>query len=125
MAGLRPTPWWRPRGKSHLEQIAADRKLLTVPADPVESTKLDESVLQQFPWGHYGEPRRSSDGFRLRRVAERGGVAQEPDGTVSFTTITPGVIGFEFVVGSGPERTLIMRDAQHEYIFEEQRSSSD
>jgi hypothetical protein len=25
----------------------------------------------------------------------------------------------EFVVGSGLKRTLIVRDAQHEYIFEE------
>ena len=27
--------------------------------------------------------------------------------------------GFEFMVGSGDERTLIMRDAQHEYVLEE------
>jgi hypothetical protein len=26
-------------------------------------------------------------------------------------------IGFEFVVGSGPNPTLIVRDAQHEYVF--------
>ena len=31
----------------------------------------------------------------------------------------PGVDGAEFVVGSGPKRTLIIRDAQHEYLFEE------
>jgi CubicO group peptidase (beta-lactamase class C family) len=43
------------------------------------------------------------------------------DGTVSFTTTTPGVQGSEFVVGSpGAKRTLITRDAQHEYVFTEQ-----
>jgi hypothetical protein len=42
-----------------------------------------------------------------------------PDGTVSFITIVPGMIGLEFIVGSGEERTLIMRDAQHEYVFAE------
>jgi hypothetical protein len=49
----------------------------------------------------------------------RGEVAsrRNPDGTVSFLTIAPGIIGFEFVVGSGPTPTLIVRDAQHEYVF--------
>jgi hypothetical protein len=27
--------------------------------------------------------------------------------------------GYEFVVGSGGKRTLIVRDAQHEYVFTE------
>jgi hypothetical protein len=27
--------------------------------------------------------------------------------------------GFEFVVGTGAKKTLTLRDAQHEYIFEE------
>ena len=44
---------------------------------------------------------------------------KNPDGTVSFITIRPGVVGFEFVVGSGPARTLIVRDGQHEYVFAE------
>jgi hypothetical protein len=44
---------------------------------------------------------------------------QNPDGTTSFITIDPGVAGFEFVVGSGDEPQLIMRDAQHEYVFSE------
>jgi hypothetical protein len=49
------------------------------------------------------------------------------DGTVSFVTTAPGVaaFGFEFVVGGGPGRTLTLRDAQHEYIFEEERSPRD
>ncbi len=44
-----------------------------------------------------------------------------PDGTTSFVTIAPGVDGFELVVGKRPDgkRTLAMRDAQHEYVFDE------
>jgi hypothetical protein len=42
---------------------------------------------------------------------------RNPDGTTSFLTIAPGIIGFEFVVGQGPDPTLIVRDAQHEYVF--------
>ena len=40
-----------------------------------------------------------------------------PDGSLSFITIAPGISGFEFVVGSGPKPSLIVRDAQHEYMF--------
>jgi hypothetical protein len=44
---------------------------------------------------------------------------KNPGGTISFITTAPGVMGFEFTVGSGPKRTLTIRDAQHEYVFEE------
>jgi len=47
------------------------------------------------------------------------GTRKNPDGTISFITIAPGVVAFEFVVGSGTKRTLTIRDAQHEYVFEE------
>ena len=42
-----------------------------------------------------------------------------PDGSVSFLTTMPGMSGFEFVVGTGEKRSLIVRDAQHEYVFAE------
>ncbi len=42
------------------------------------------------------------------------------DGTISFFTIDPGVLGFEFVVGDrNGKRVLVLRDAQHEYVFHE------
>jgi len=44
---------------------------------------------------------------------------KNPDGTISFITTAPGISGLEFVVGSGAKRTLIVRDAQHEYVFTE------
>ena len=43
---------------------------------------------------------------------------RNPDGTTSFITISPGVNGFEFVVGGGAKKTLTLRDAQHEYAFD-------
>ena len=113
------------RGKAHLEQLAAERKLLTIPADPVESTKLasqySNDALGAIAVSHAGATTVFDFGEWQSEVASR----KNTDGTVSFTTTTPGVVGFEFVVGSGPARSLIMRDAQHEYIFEEQRSSRD
>jgi CubicO group peptidase (beta-lactamase class C family) len=113
------------RGKSYLEQLAADRKSLIVPADPAEAMKL----ANQYSNESLGNISVIRDGGRTifgfgewrSEVASR----KNKDGTLSFTTIAPGVaaFGFEFVVGSGPGRTLIMRDAQHEYVFEEHLSS--
>jgi len=42
------------------------------------------------------------------------------DGTISMITIDPTNSGFEFVVGEkAGKRTLTLRDAQHEYVFNE------
>jgi len=42
------------------------------------------------------------------------------DGTISFITIDPTIEGFEFVVADKDgKRSLVMRDAQHEYVFNE------
>ena len=46
------------------------------------------------------------------------GSRTNPDGSVSFLTIAPGLMGFEFVVSTAPTRGLILRDAQNEYRFE-------
>ena len=105
-------------GKSFYEELAAERKLMTVPADPAESAKLaalysnpalgDIAVSRNngtttFDFGEWKSP-----------VASR----KNPDGTISFLTTAPGIEGVEFVVGSGPKKTLVTRDAQHEYVFE-------
>ena len=42
------------------------------------------------------------------------------DGSTALVTIAPGVSGFEFVVPEGlGKRALVVRDAQHEYVFTE------
>jgi hypothetical protein len=42
------------------------------------------------------------------------------DGTISFINADPPLSGFEFVRGDqNGKRTLIVRDAQHEYVFTE------
>jgi hypothetical protein len=42
------------------------------------------------------------------------------DGTISFITIDPAVDGYEFVAAErGGKRVLIIRDGQHEYVFNE------
>jgi hypothetical protein len=47
------------------------------------------------------------------------------DKTISFITIDPTLEGFEFVVADeGGKRRLVMRDAQHEYVFEEETATA-
>jgi CubicO group peptidase (beta-lactamase class C family) len=102
------------------ERIAAERKLLTLPADRAESAKLAAkytnpalgdirvsaaSDATTFDFGEWKSP-----------IATR----KNPDGTVSFVTAVTGLEGFEFVAGSANgKRTLTLRDAQHEYAFTE------
>ncbi len=43
------------------------------------------------------------------------------DGTISFITIDPTIDGLVFVVANKDgKRALITRDAQHEYVFQEE-----
>jgi CubicO group peptidase (beta-lactamase class C family) len=105
--------------KAMKERIAAERKLLTVPPDPAEVAKLAPR------YGHAalgeilvtkGEKAVFDFGEFQSEVASR----RNPDGTVSFLTTIPGFDGLEFVVGSASDkRTLVFRDAQHEYTFDE------
>ncbi|HEX7842685.1 MAG TPA: serine hydrolase domain-containing protein [Kofleriaceae bacterium] len=102
------------------QSLAAERERLTVPAADEDAARLaahyhndalgDITVTRDkgityFDVGEWKTP-----------VASR----HNPDGSVSFVAITPGVIGFETVVGSADgRRTLVARDAQHEYTFVE------
>jgi hypothetical protein len=104
--------------KTYFEHVAADRKLLVVPASADESAKLatryDNRALGDLTVVRSGKTTAFDFGEWKSEVASR----HNPDGTTSFQTISPGVSGFEFVVGGGAKRTLTVRDAQHEYVFE-------
>ena len=106
--------------RSFFEQLAAERKLLTIPADPTAAAALApryaNAALGEIAVSRSGGATVFDFGEWKSDVASR----RNPDGTTSFITTVPGLIGFEFVVGgSGSKRTLVTRDAQHEYVFEE------
>ena len=100
--------------KTYFDQIAAERKLLTVPADAAEAGKLaatyTEPAVGEIIVSRKGAATIFDFGEWSSEVASR----KNPDGTVSFITIVPGFTGLEFVVGDG---TLTLRDAQHEYVY--------
>lgn len=105
------------QAKSYYAQLAAERKLLTLPADAAESAKL----ASHYHNDALGDIDVRRDGGRIvfdfgefrSEVASR----KNPDGSISFVTIAPGIQGLEFVVGTGDSKRLTIRDAQHEYVF--------
>ncbi|MFI5183955.1 MAG: hypothetical protein ACHQNV_06135 [Vicinamibacteria bacterium] len=105
--------------KSFFERMAANRKLLVMPADAADSGQLaahySNKALGEIAVSRLGTATVFDFGEWKSEVASR----HNPDGSVSFITTAPGVNGFEFVVGSGAKRTLVLRDAQHEYAFDE------
>jgi len=105
--------------KSFYADLAAERKLMTIPAEANESAKLAKhyanALLGEITVSTSGAPTIFDFGEWKSEVASR----KNPDGTISFITTVPGELGFEFVVGSGAKRTLTIRDAQHEYVYEE------
>ena len=105
------------QAKSFYEQKAADRKLLTVPAPAADAGKLaahyENDALGNIDVLRDGVKTLFDFGEWKTEVASR----HNPDGSLSFLTISPGGDGFEFVVGAGPQSTLTLRDAQHEYVF--------
>ena len=99
---------------------AKERERLVVPADPAQAAKL----APRYANAALGTlSTRRNGGATLFDVGEwRSSVAsrRNDDGTTSFVTIDPTLAGFEFTVGERDgKRTLVLRDAQHEYVFKE------
>jgi CubicO group peptidase (beta-lactamase class C family) len=105
------------------QSIAKERERLVVPADPAAVAKLATSysnaALGQVSVVKQGALTAFDIGEWKSAVATR----KNDDGTISFITIDPTLAGFEFVVAdTAGARRLVMRDAQHEYVFEEAKA---
>ena len=103
------------------EGQAGMRKNFAVPPDPNVVAKL----APRYRNASLGELRVGTDarGVALLDVGEwRGAFAsrRNADGTVSLMILTPRLAGWSFVVGENAGgRTLVLRDAQRDYVFEE------
>ena len=106
-------------GNSYFAELAAERNLLTIPADSNESAKLAKHYRNASLGDIRVDTSVSATVFDFGEWKSEVGSRKNPDGTISFITTVPGAMGFEFVVGSGVKPTLTIRDAQHEYVFEE------
>lgn len=107
--------------ESFYSNRAAQLQLLTLPPDPEQAAVLaseySNEALGKLKVKRAGKTVTFAFGEWEADVASKA----NPDGSVSFVTITPGIDGLEMVVGSQADgaRTLIFRDAQHEYVFQE------
>ena len=104
--------------KNFFTAQAAERKLLIVPAEPADAAKL----AKRYKNASLGEIAVTlKDGktfFDFGEFKSEVASIKNPDGTISFYTIVPGVEGFAFTVGTADGKpTLTMRDSQHEYVF--------
>jgi CubicO group peptidase (beta-lactamase class C family) len=106
-------------GKTYYDFRAAERKLLTVPADPAESAKLAKHYVNDALGEIDVSSAKGKTTFDFGEWKSEVATRKNPDATVSFYTMAPGMDGFEFVVGAGDKRTLTLRDSQHEYVFEQ------
>lgn len=112
------------------EDVAAERKRLTVPADPTVVGKLAaryrSAKLGGITVSRKGMTTWLEFGGWKSEVATR----RHDDGTVALVTVAPSASGFEFLIAdtdsgkvastsAGQRRSLVLRDAQHEYVFAE------
>ena len=104
--------------KTFYEQMAAERRLLTVPAE----TKAAEVLAPRYVNPALGTiivaRKGTSVAFDFGVFVSEVGSRVNPDGTTSFVTTVPGMNGLEYVVGGRrSQRTLTLRDMQHEYVY--------
>ena len=112
------------QARSYYDQLAAERKLLTIPAASSEAAKLAPHYVNEALGDITVTRKGAATVFDMGEWQSEVATRHNPDGSLSFITIAPGINGFEFVVGSGPKPSLIVRDAQHEYTFWADTASS-
>ena len=102
-------------------EIAKDRERLVVPASPDLVAKLARSYSSSSLGDLAVVTDSGATTFDFGEWKSKVASRKNDDGTVSFITIDPTNMGFEFVVADrSGKRTLVTRDGQHEYVFTEQ-----
>jgi CubicO group peptidase (beta-lactamase class C family) len=106
--------------KNYRASQAKDRERLVVPADPAVFAKLAKHYVSKelgtLDVLESGGGTTFDFGEWKSAVASR----KNDDGTFSLISIDPTNAGFEFVMGDrAGKRILTLRDAQHEYVFNE------
>ena len=106
---------------NRLAEVRKERERLVVPAAAAEAVKLARRYVNPALGMLLVRRRDGHVVFDFGDWKSEVATRVNDDATVSYFTIDPGLGGTEFVVGAGAgdQRTLIMRDAQHEYTFTE------
>jgi CubicO group peptidase (beta-lactamase class C family) len=106
---------------NRVKNIAAGKAQLVIPADDAEATKLATKYANEA-LGTIAVTRANKvTTFDFAEWKSEVATKKNPDGSLSYVTIAPGVPGVELVQGTASgKRTLTLRDSQHEYVFTEQ-----
>jgi hypothetical protein len=100
--------------------IAKERARLTLPAAGDEASKLAPHYVNAQLGNINVKRSGESTIFVWDGGASRMATRKNDDGTISFVNADPPLSGFEFVRSEkNGKRALIVRDAQHEYVFVE------
>ena len=104
--------------KAFFQQIATARRLLSVPADPALAGKLAQKYRNPALGAIAVKAEGAKWSFDFGEFASEVASRTNPDGSVSFITIAPGIPWLEFIAGEQDGTpTLTIRDGQHEYVF--------
>lgn len=100
------------------ERLAKERQRVTVPPNPDEVAKLASRYTSPELGNITVIKGKSGVVFDFGEFHSAVASRMNDDGSLSFLTVDPGQDGFELVMSEkGGKRALIMRDAQHEYVF--------
>jgi CubicO group peptidase (beta-lactamase class C family) len=101
-----------------------DRERLVIPPDAEPSKALALRYLSKDLGGLTVSRKGKDVFFDVGEWKSSMASRRNDDGTLSFITVDPGAEGFEFVVANQDgKRKLVLRDAQHEYVFDEARGT--
>lgn len=100
--------------------MSKERQRLMVPASADEAAKLAARYTNEALGDIRIEHQGANTVFRFDGWQSTVASRKNDDGTISFVTIDPTRDGFAFVTAErNAKRSLVVRDAQHEYVFTE------
>jgi CubicO group peptidase (beta-lactamase class C family) len=103
---------------NHHALLAKERQRLTVPASKDEVSKLADNYTSSALGDLKVERQGGNTLFDFSGWKSTVASRKNDDGTISFITIDPTRMGFEFVKAErNGKHALIIRDGQHEYVF--------
>lgn len=115
----------RAAAKSWKERLAKERERLVIPADPVDVAKLGRRYVSPALGTIDVRAEGGQTIFDFKEWKSAVASRKNDDGTTSFVLMVPELFSSfpVLVVGVGEDgtRQLILRDAQHEYVFVEAR----
>jgi CubicO group peptidase (beta-lactamase class C family) len=106
--------------KQYRAEIAKERERLVIPAAAEVVAKLARHYRSKSLGDVVVTRRGPSVTFDFGEWRSTVASRKNDDGTTSMITVDPGLGGNEFVIGDkNGKKTLVVRDMQHEYVFEE------